>query len=46
MLHKYVLTIVFKEKERERGKDGMPKKHDPKEREREDGMPKKHDPVK
>ena len=23
----------------------MPKKHDPKEREREDGMPKKHDPI-
>jgi len=34
-------------KKREKGKDGMPKKHDPKkrEREREDGMPKKHDPI-
>jgi len=33
------------QKKEERGKDGMPKKHDPKEREREDGMPKKHDPI-
>jgi len=30
---------------KERGKDGMPKKHDPRERERKDGMPKKHDPA-
>jgi hypothetical protein len=30
---------------KERGKDGMPKKHDPREREREDGLPKKHDPI-
>ena len=45
VLLKYCLTIVFKKKrERERWKDGMPKKHDPK-KERKDGMPKKHDPA-
>jgi len=48
MLYKYCLTMVFKKKGR--GKDGMPKKHDPKrererERERKDGMPKKHGPM-
>ena len=36
VLLKYCLTIVFKKKGRERRKDGMPKKHDPKKkRERE-----------
>ena len=44
VLLKYCLTIVFKKK-LERWKDGMPKKHDPKKRERKDGMPKKHDPA-
>ena len=45
VLLKYCLTIVLKKRERERWKDGMPKKHDPKKRERKDGMPKKHDPA-
>ena len=35
MLLKYCLTIVFKkERKRERRKDGMPKKHYPKKREK------------
>ena len=32
MLYKYCLTMVLKKR---RGKDGMPKKHDPKKRGRE-----------
>ena len=48
VLLKHCLTMLSKKK-RERWKEGMPKKHDPKKRERErerkDGMPKKHDPA-
>ena len=46
VLLKHCLTMLSKKRERERWKEGMPKKHDPKKIEREkDGMPKKHDPA-